>query len=76
MNLTFNGQREIEWKKRLGNDLNWGLSFDNLREKDTTKHIHRLHPYKGKFIPQLVEYFIDSHTDDSKKLKMKKIKGY
>jgi len=51
----------------LGKDLNWGLSFDHLREKDTTKHVHRLHPYKGKFIPQLVEYFIDNHTDDFKK---------
>ena len=64
---SFNGTREIEWKKKLGNDLNWSLSFDNLREKDTTKHVHRLHPYKGKFIPQLVEYFIDNHTDDFKK---------
>ena len=61
-----NGKREIEWKKKLGNDLNWGLSFDNLREIDTTKHVHRLHPYKGKFIPQLVQYFIDDHTDDFK----------
>ncbi|MFH1158700.1 MAG: site-specific DNA-methyltransferase, partial [Pseudomonadota bacterium] len=52
------GQREMAWKKRLGNDLNWALSFDHLREKDTTKHVHRLHPYKGKFIPHLVEYFI------------------
>lgn len=26
-----------------------------------------MHPYKGKFIPQLVEYFLDSHTDDFKK---------
>jgi SAM-dependent methyltransferase len=43
------------------------LAFANLREKDTTKHIHRLHPYKGKFIPQLVEYFLDSHTDGLKK---------
>jgi hypothetical protein len=64
---SFNGTREVEWKKKLGNDLNWSLSFDNLREKDTTKHVHRLHPYKGKFIPQLVEYFIDCHTDDFKK---------
>lgn len=64
---SFNGKREVEWKKKLGNDLNWSLSFDNLREKDTTKHVHRLHPYKGKFIPQLVEYFIDGHTDDFKK---------
>ena len=63
---SYHGQREVNWKKRLGNDLNWALSFDNLREKDTTKHVHRLHPYKGKFIPQLVEYFIDNHTDDFK----------
>ena len=64
---SYRGQREINWKKRLGNDLNWALSFDYLREKDTTKHVHRLHPYKGKFIPQLVQYFIDGHTDDFKK---------
>src|SRR3989338_4875627 len=62
-----NGTREVEWKKKLGDDLNWSLSFDNLCEKDTTKHVHRLHPYKGKFIPQLVQYFIDDHTDDFKK---------
>ena len=29
--------------------------------------LHRLHPYKGKFIPQLVEYFLDNHTDSFKK---------
>lgn len=43
------------------------LSFANYKEAQTTKHIHRLHPYKGKFIPQLVEYFLDSHTDSLKK---------
>ena len=64
---SFNGQRETDWREKLGDDLNWALSFDNLKEKDTTKHIHRLHPYKGKFIPQLVEYFIDDHTDNFKK---------
>ena len=64
---SYQGRREINWKKRLGDDLNWALSFDHLREKDTTKHVHRLHPYKGKFIPQLVQYFIDNHIDDFKK---------
>ena len=39
------------------------LSFSKYKEAETTKHVHRLHPYKGKFIPQLVEYFLDSHTD-------------
>lgn len=62
-----NGNREIEWKEKLENDLNWALSFDNLKEADTTKHVHRLHPYKGKYIPQLVEYFLDNHTGNFKK---------
>src|SRR3990167_1085283 len=65
--ISFTGARALNWTKRLGNDLNWALSFDHIREKDTTKHVHRLHPYKGKFIPQLVEYFIDSHVDEFKK---------
>lgn len=60
-------KRELEWKKELGDDLNWALSFDNLTEKERTKHVHRLHPYKGKFIPQLVEYFLDDHTDEYKR---------
>lgn len=64
---SYMGQREISWKERLGNDLNWALSFDYLKEADTTKHVHRLHPYKGKFIPQLVGYFLDNHTDSFKK---------
>ena len=59
-------QREAVYKKKLGNDLNWALSFDQYKESETTKHVHRLHPYKGKFIPQLVEYFLDDHTDKFK----------
>lgn len=64
---SYNGFREISWKNQLGEDLNWALSFDQYKEAETTKHVHRLHPYKGKFIPQLVEYFLDSHTDNFKK---------
>ena len=64
---SYLGKREIKWKNQLGHDLNWELSFDQLREADTTKHVHRLHPYKGKFIPQLVQYFLDRHTDDFKR---------
>jgi len=60
-------RRELSWKKRLGDDLNWALSFEQYKEFETTKHVHRLHPYKGKFIPQLVEYFLDDHTDNFKK---------
>lgn len=61
--------REASWKSKLGGDLNWMLSFEEYRESETTKHVHRLHPYKGKFIPQLVEYFLDDHTDAFKKQK-------
>ncbi len=42
------------------------LSFAKYKEAETTKHIHRIHPYKGKFIPQLVEYFLDLHKDSIK----------
>lgn len=64
---SFKGLRESSWKDQLGKDLNWALSFDQYKEAETTKHVHRLHPYKGKFIPQLVEYFLDDHTDKFKK---------
>jgi hypothetical protein len=64
---NYHEERSINWKKQLGNDLNWALSFDQYKESETTKHVHRLHPYKGKFIPQLVEYFLDNHTDNFKK---------
>ena len=64
---SFKGRRELSWRGQLGEDLNWALSFDQYKEAETTKHVHRLHPYKGKFIPQLVEYFLDGHTDKFKK---------
>lgn len=38
----------------LGDDL----TFLGVREFERTKHVHRLHPYLGKFIPQLVEVFL------------------
>jgi hypothetical protein len=54
--------KEKQWKKKLGEDLNWHLSFVEYKESERTKHVHRLHPYKGKFIPQLVEYFLVVYT--------------
>lgn len=56
-----------KWKEIFGEDLNWALSFDDVPERLRTKHVHRLHPYKGKFIPQLVEYFLDERIDEFKK---------
>ncbi|MEJ5244486.1 MAG: DNA methyltransferase [Bacteroidota bacterium] len=59
--------KEKQWKEKLEEDIDWHLSFVQYKESERTKHVHRLHPYKGKFIPQLVEYFLDSHTDEFKK---------
>lgn len=64
---SFSIKREKIFREKLGTDLNWHLSFEQFKEAETTKHVHRLHPYKGKFIPQLVEYFLDSNTDEFKK---------
>lgn len=64
---SLKSSKEQDWKNQLGEDLNWALSFDQYKEAETTKHVHRLHPYKGKFIPQLVEYFLDEHTDKFKR---------
>lgn len=37
------------------------LGFHGLPEYKRTKHVHRLHPYLGKFIPQLVEWFLSRY---------------
>ena len=39
-------------------NLHEELGFYGLPEYERTKHVHRLHPYLGKFIPQLVEWFL------------------
>ncbi len=41
-------------------DLSW--SERELPERERTKHVHRLHPYLGKFIPQLVEELFRRHV--------------
>lgn len=37
-------------------NLNWREK--ELPERERTRHVHRLHPYLGKFIPQLAEIFL------------------
>ena len=41
-------------------NLNW--KEKDLPERIRTKHVHRLHPYLGKFIPQLVEIFLRKYN--------------
>jgi hypothetical protein len=38
--------------------LNLSWREKDLPERARTKHVHRLHPYLGKFVPQLVEVFL------------------
>jgi hypothetical protein len=40
------------------------LGFYGLPERERTKHVHRLHPYLGKFIPQLVEWFLTRYFEE------------
>jgi hypothetical protein len=43
-------------------DLELSWSEQALPENVRTKHVHRLHPYHGKFIPQLVEILLDRYV--------------
>lgn len=42
-------------------DLELSWSEDALPQVERTKHVHSLHPYLGKFIPQLVEVFLERY---------------
>lgn len=46
-----------------GLDLELSWSEEAMPQVVRTKHVHSLHPYLGKFIPQLVEVFLKRHFD-------------
>ena len=50
-------ERKTDTKRNIS-ILENDLTFLGVREFERTKHVHRLHPYLGKFIPQLVEVFL------------------
>ena len=43
-------------------DLELSWSEAELPERERTKHVHRLHPYLGKYVPQLVEAFLHRYA--------------
>jgi hypothetical protein len=45
-----------------GLDLDLSWSERDLPERERTKHVHRLHPYLGKYIPQLVQELLRRHV--------------
>ena len=49
---------------RMIKQLNW--TEQELPQKARTKHVHSLHQYFGKFVPQLVDYFLKRDLKDSR----------
>jgi hypothetical protein len=46
----------------IDHELSW--SEAQLPERERTKHVHRLHPYLGKFVPQLAEVLLRRRIPD------------
>ena len=47
-------------------ELSW--TEEQLPQKTRTKHVHGIHQYLGKFVPQLVDYFLKRELKNSKLL--------
>ena len=45
-------------------ELSW--SEKQLPQKDRTKHVHSIHQYMGKYVPQLVDYFLNRDLKNCK----------
>jgi len=54
-------QKIADWRDKNIQNFGIDLSFADVPESERTKHVHRLHPYLGKFIPQLVEVFLKKY---------------
>jgi DNA modification methylase len=50
------GRTQRELYATIDGELSWSESA--LPERERTKHVHRLHPYLGKFPPQLAEVLL------------------
>jgi len=51
--------------KHHHSELETELGFYDVPERERTKHVHRLHPYLGKFIPQLAEWFLSRYFKEN-----------
>lgn len=49
---------------KLIKELSW--TEQELPQRERTKHVHSLHQYVGKFVPQLVDYFLERDLKNSK----------
>ncbi len=53
---------QVALYRELSDDLHLSWSERELPERERTKHVHRLHPYLGKFVPQLVEALLGRYV--------------
>jgi hypothetical protein len=51
------------YREIAAGDFSLSWSEAELPERERTKHVHRLHPYLGKFVPQLVEALLDCYVE-------------
>ena len=50
------GQTQEALYSNIDMELSW--SEAELPQAERTKHVHGMHPYLGKYVPQLVEIFL------------------
>jgi hypothetical protein len=48
--------------EKIAGNLHLSWSEAELPERERTKHVHRLHPYLGKYVPQLVEALLERYV--------------
>jgi DNA methylase len=50
------------YRELAGEGLQLSWTEAELPERERTKHVHRLHPYLGKFVPQLVQALLGRYV--------------
>ena len=61
--LAWRGDRRTQTLRRASSSISTSRGRSaSCRERERTKHVHRLHPYLGKYIPQLVEELLRRHV--------------
>ena len=56
------GKRAVQIQ--IVKELSW--SEKELPQKERTKHVHSIHQYMGKYVPQLVDYFLERDLKNCK----------
>jgi len=55
--------KSFEAPIQVVHELSW--TEKELPQKERTKHVHSIHQYMGKYVPQLVDYFLERDLKDS-----------